>query len=430
MKILLLSTYFRPDIASTGVIMSKLAHEFVARGHQVTVLTTVPHYDTNKVWPEFSRKLIHTENSGNLRIHRLFTYVARDKANVFQRILAYGSFNLLSILKGLTLPHHDVILVPSPPLSNGVIADLLGRLRGIPFLYNVQDIWPDVAIRAGVLKNAKMIQRLRRMESYVYRRAAGIAVISEGFRSNLLAKSVPDAKLSVIPNFIDADFITPRPKLNPFSRRHKLEDKFVVLFAGNMGFSQGLETVLDAAKRLQDHPEIEFVMVGNGAGRASAQAYLQQLDLDNVRFLPFQPEEDLPDLYGTADVCLIPLRRGFTTESVPCKLLSIMAAGKPSVAAVDFGSDTWILLDRTRAGICVEPENPVSLADAIVQYYRNQGARKKAGENARRCVEAEFKPSTIADKYLEALQSAIERGRRSTVASRQSSAADAHFHAD
>lgn len=424
MRILLLSTYFRPDVASTGVIMAKLVDEFVAKGHEVTVLTSVPHYDINRVWPEYSRKLVYKEGHDSARVYRLYTYVAQDKANVAQRIMAYGSFNLLSIARGTTLPKHDVILVPSPPLSNGIIADVIARLKGTPFVYNVQDIWPDVAVRAGILKGPKMIRTLRRMEDYVYRRAAGITVISEGFRVNLIAKGVPDGKISVIPNFIDTDFITPVKKRNRFAKRYGLEEKFVVLFAGNMGFSQGLEVVLDAAKRLEGFREIEFLMVGNGAGRSSAETYHSRLGLGNVRFLPFQPHEDLPEMYGCADVCLIPLRRGFTTESVPCKLFSIMAAGKPAIASVDEGSDTWALLRRADCGLCVEPENPESLAEAILLYYRDENVRTAAGVNARRCVELEFQPTAVAEKYLQAMKIVIDGGPQSAHAVRAVSALD------
>jgi colanic acid biosynthesis glycosyl transferase WcaI len=407
MRILLLSTYFRPDVASTGVIMSTLADEFVARGHEVTVLTSVPHYDINRVWPQYSRKLIYSERVDSMRVYRLYTHVAQDKKNVAQRLLAYGSFNLLSILRGATLPKHDIILVPSPPLSNGVIADLLTRLHGSPFVYVVQDIWPDVAIRAGMLRNRQMIHHFRKMEDYVYRRAAGITVISEGFRTNLLAKGVEAQKISVIPNFIDTSFITPQPRSNSFSRKHGLEDRFVVLFAGNMGFSQGLEIVLDTAKLLEDFHNILFLMVGNGAARQSAEIHLSSLGLGNVRFLPFQPYADLPAMYGASDVCLIPLRQGFTAESVPCKLFTIMAAGKPAIASVDACSDIWHLLKRVQCGLCVEPEVPQSLEDAILFYYRNETARLTAGSNARLCVETEFVPSAIADRYLGAIQQAL-----------------------
>lgn len=412
MRILLLSTYFRPDVASTGVIMTKLVDEFIANGHEVTVLTSVPHYDTNRIWPEYSGRLWFTEQQRRLRIHRIYTYVAKNKANVLDRLLAYASFNLLSVLRGLMLPRHDVILVPSPPLSNGVIADILRRIRGAPFVYNVQDIWPDVAVRAGVLKNEKMIKHLKRMEDYVYRRASKIVVISDGFRSNLLAKGVESEKISVIPNFIDTDFITPQPKENTFSKRHQIRDKFVVLFAGNMGFSQGLEFVLDAARRLEDVREIEFLMVGNGAGRSRAETYLKELGLSNVRFLPFQPHEELPSMYAAADVCLIPLRRGFTTESVPCKLFTIMAAGKPAIAAVDRESDTWTLLQRAQCGLCVEPEDSKALADAILYYYRNPVRRIEAGNNGRVCAQTDFHPGTLAQNYLRALHDAVEKNAR------------------
>jgi colanic acid biosynthesis glycosyl transferase WcaI len=407
MRILLLSTYFRPDVASTGVIMSTLTDEFLARGHEVSVLTSVPHYGVDRIWPEYSGRLIRTECHSSLRIHRLYTHVAKDRANLFSRLLSYGSFSLLSAAKGAVLPKHDVILAPSPPLSNGVIADMLGRWRGIPFVYNVQDIWPDVAVRAGVLKNEKTIGRLKKMETYVYKRAARITVISEGFRRNLLDKGVPDEKITVIPNFIDSTFVTPQPKDNEFSRRHNVVGKFVVLFAGNMGFSQGLETVLEAASLLAGMPEIEFLMVGSGAGRKSAEEHLKTLSISNVRFLPFQPHSELPAMYGAADVCVIPLRRGFTSESVPCKLFTIMAAGKPAIAAVDPGSDTWRLIERSKCGTCVEPENTQALANAISHYFRDAATRMAAGRNARRCTEVEFHPGTLAEAYLEAMQRAI-----------------------
>ncbi|HEY2469956.1 MAG TPA: glycosyltransferase family 4 protein [Terracidiphilus sp.] len=411
MRILLLTTYFRPDVGANAAIMSKLADEFVAKGHQVTVLSSIPHYDSNRVWPEYAGKLVCSERADAMQVYRVYTHVAQKKDNVAQRLMSYASFSLLALLRGATLSKQDVMLVPSPPLSNGVIADLIGRLRGIPFVYNVQDIWPDVAVRAGVLKSPTAIQRLERMERYVYRRSAGITVISDGFRRNLLAKGVPDEKISVISNFVDVDFITPQPKENEFSRNQGLNDKFVVMFAGNMGFSQGLETVLDAAKLLDHVPSIEFLMVGNGASCSQAQTYLGELGLKNVRFLPFQPREDLPAMYGAADVCLVPLRRGFTAESVPSKVFTIMAAGRPAIAAVDPGSETWKLLERTNCGICVESENPRALADAVLCYYRDPQARLNAGLNARRCVETEFQPGEIAEQYLNAMKQASGQTR-------------------
>lgn len=406
MRILLLSTYFRPDVASTGVIMTKLAEEFVAKGHEVTVVTSVPHYDATQVWRERSMKLVYGERLCGMQIYRVRVCATDDRSSVVKRISAYGSFSILSGLRGVTLPKHDVILVPSPPLSNGVVADFLSRFRGTPFIYNVQDVWPDVAVRAGILKNDRAIRSLKRMEGYVYRRAARISVISEGFRQNLLAKGVPDRKISVIPNFIDTEFVTPLPRLNYFSRKHALENKFVILFAGNMGFSQGLKDVLDAAKLLERNEGMKFLMAGNGAAKSEAQGYCESAKLRNVEFLPFQPHEDLPAMYGASDVCLIPLKRGFTMESVPCKLFTIMAAGRPAIAAVDRCSDTWDLIQDAKCGLCVEPEDPKALAAAIERYYLDASARREAGRNARRYVEQNFQPSSIAQSYLEMMEAA------------------------
>jgi colanic acid biosynthesis glycosyl transferase WcaI len=298
-----------------------------------------------------------------------------------------------------------------------VIGDFLSRVHGTPFIYNVQDIWPDVAVRAGVLKSDKAIQRLKKMERYVYKRAAKISVISNGFRSNLLAKGVPSDKIFVIPNFIDTEFVTPLPKQNYFSEKHGLQKKFVVLFAGNMGFSQGLDVVLNAAKLLESNEEIKFLMVGNGAAKNAAVGHCVSARSRNIEFLPFQAHEDVPAMYGAADVCVIPLRRGFTTESVPCKLLTIMAAGKPTVAAVDRHSDTWKLIQDAKCGICVEPEDPAALAGTINTYYLDTNARNESGRNARQYVERYFRSATIAESYLEMMESAI--GLPSSRAQRQ-----------
>jgi len=409
MKILLLSTYFRPDVASTGVIMTKLSEEFAAQGHEVTVVTSVPHYDPGQSWPAYSKGVVHHERRDGMHIYRVRICAASDRASIAKRMVSYGSFSLLSALRSLLLPRHDIVLIPSPPLSNGILGDLVTRFRGTPFIYNVQDIWPDVAVRAGILKSLSVINQFKSMERYVYRRAAKIAVISEGFRQNLLAKGVPDHKISVIPNFIDTEFITPQKRLNSFSARYLLDDKFVVLFAGNMGFSQGLDTVIEAAKLLQGNQGIKFLMVGNGAARQEAERLCESARLGNVEFLPFQSHSDLPILYGAADVCLIPLKRGFTAESVPCKLLTIMSAGKPAIASVDPESETSKLIQKSGAGICVDPEDPPALAEAINRCYSDRALGCKLGNSARGYAEVHFRSAAIAQKYLDLMHAALTR---------------------
>ena len=411
MRILILTTYFTPDVASTGVIMSTLAEEFVARGHEVTVLTSTPHYDPDQHSLQYHGRIVYRETRIGMNIYRISSPSGGDRSRILSRIFSYARFNILSLLTGVLLPAQDVILVPSPPLSNGVIAKLLQLTHGTPFVYNVQDIWPDVAIRAGKLTNNRIIAFLRKMEAFVYRHAARLIVISGDFKANLVSKGVPGDKVSVIPNFIDLTFITPQDRNNSFRTRHGLGKSFVVLFAGNMGFSQGLETVLDCARLLQSQIDIQFLMVGNGAGRLKAEEYLRLLNLENVQFLPFQPHASLPEMYGAADLCLIPLRHGFTRDSVPCKLFTIMAAGRPAVAAVDKESETRRLIQSAKAGTCVDPEDPAALAGAILHYYEHRVEGELAGQSARLFVELQFQPSSIADNYLEMLLRAATNQR-------------------
>lgn len=407
MRILLLSTYFRPDIASTGVLMTQLAEELAQLGHRITVVTSLPHYDKNRTWEEYRRRLLVREQQGPLDVRRVYLYVPQRKDQLLGRLLNYASFNVLSTVVGTLAGQSDVVLVPSPPLTNGIAAFLISKLRTVPFVYNVQDIYPDIAIRLGVMTNPRVIAAFRMLEQFVYRKAAAVSVISEGFRRNLLTKGVPDSKIHVIPNFVDAKFTRPLPRHNSFGQKHGLDDCFVVLFAGNVGLSQGLESVLHAAELLAEWPDVLFLIVGSGVAKANLVSRARSMQLENVRFLPFQPHEVVPEMYASADVCLVPLRRGFTQESVPCKVYTIMGAGKPLVASVDEDSDTWQLVAEADLGPCVEPENPQALAEGILSLYNDPARRQRCGENGRRHVVAHHTCQAIAGRYDELLTAVI-----------------------
>lgn len=404
MRIMLLSTYYMPDPAANGVLMSYLAEDLAAMGHQVTVVTTFPHYGSGQIQPRHRGKLLQRDRQGPVDVYRLYAYASRRKDRVSGRLLNYATFNALCTVVGSLVGKQDVVLTPSPPLTNGLVADLIGRLRRIPFVYNVQDIYPDVAIRLGVLSDPRAIAFFRRMERYVYRRAAALAVISEGFRRNLLSKGVPPEKVSVIPNFTDTAFVRPLPRHNGFSSQQGLDHAFVILFAGNMGFSQGLETVLEAADRLRDQRDMLFLFVGNGAAKPRLIGCAQELGLENVRFLPFQPYSMLPEMYAASDVGLVPLRQGFAAESVPSKVYTIAAAARPLIAAVDRDSDTHHLVREARCGLQVEPESAQALAEAILALYADQELRETLGRNGRRYVEAHHSREAIARQYAQLLQ--------------------------
>ncbi len=403
MRILFLTMYYKPDNAATGILMAELAEELAQHGHDVRVITSMPHYSTNSIWPEYKRKWFKRERQGPILIHRVWSYVPVHKDRLLPRFFSYLSFTLLSALAGLLMPRPDVIVTPSPspPLTNGISAYLLGRLRGIPFVSNIQDIYPDVAIRMGVMKNKSVIRAYKKLERFVYAHSEAITVISEGFRSNLTAKGVPADKISVIPNFIDSAFVLPHPRRNDFSLEQGWDDKFVVLFAGNVGMSQGLDTVLEAAGLLQGTPGLLFAIVGNGASKPSLLAQAEKMGLHNVQFLPYQSYDQVPKLYSSADVGLIPLRRGFSSDSVPSKLFTIMGVARPVIASVDARSETAEVISQAKCGLCLEPEDPQALADAIRTIYSDKARADDMGRRGRQYVERHYTRTSVARQYEE-----------------------------
>ncbi len=296
----------------------------------------------------------------------------------------------------------------SPPLTIGVTALLLGLIKRIPFCYNLQDIWPEVAVRLGMLRGRKLIGCFERLERFIYRQSRKIFAISEEFKQNLLGKGVAAEKIEVIPNFVDTNFVRPLAKANAFAQAHELTDRFVALYAGNIGLSQGLEVILDAASHLRDRAEIVFLIVGQGTCRDELMVAAERRGLNNVRFLPLQPEAEVPRLYAACDVALIPLKRGITENSVPCKTYSIMAAGRPYVAGVDRESNVWKLTQAVGCGVCVEPENGRALAEALLQLQAEPELARAMGHNGRAHVERHFAREVVTERYRVALEALVE----------------------
>lgn len=407
MKILFLTLYFEPDIAANAIVMTELAEELTTLGHQVTVVTAFPHYAGNVVDYRYRGRLFQRDEHKGIRVIHTYLYTSPHKQRFLVRFLNYVSFNLLSTLAGLFAGPQDVILAPSPPLTIGLSAYIISRVKRIPYVYNVQDIYPDVVVKLGILRNPWIIRFSRWLERYVYARARHITVLSEGFRANLLHKGVPLEKLTVIPNFVDVDFIRLLPRDNGFRHRCGLDGRFVILYAGNLGHSQGLEHVLECAALLQDQDDIAFVIVGNGSRKPYLEAQAQEMGLGNVRFIPFQPREDVPDIYAAADVSLAPLRKGIALYSVPSKVYTIMASGRPVVAAVDPGSDAWELVEQAQCGLCIEPENPHALAEAIRALHADPALRQRLGRNGREHVVQHYTRQAVARQYHELLTSLV-----------------------
>jgi colanic acid biosynthesis glycosyl transferase WcaI len=333
-------------------------------------------------------------------VRRNWLYVTSSKS-FFPRILNYASY-AMSTLVSTFINRQDIYLIISPPLSNFFIGLLL-RLLGRRYVLNVQDIYPDAAIAVGVLRNSVLIDILKRVESLGYRMADLVTVISKGFRSNLMAKGVPDGKLMVIPNWIDLEEIQPQPKPNSFSTRYEVNDGFVVLYSGTIGLVSGAEIMTDVAHLLKDEAAIVLMIVGEGIVKSRLQVEAEARSLNNIRFLPFQPRDVLPELLSSASVGLVTLKPGHGGNSVPSKILGYMAAGRPVIASVDPESDTWAFVKEADCGICVPPGDAAALADAIRRLNLDTELVRRLGQNGRDYLEKNLCRTAVTKLYEEAL---------------------------
>lgn len=406
MRLLLLILQFPPDVNSTGLLMAQLGESLVARGHQVDVLTTFPHYERFQVWPEYRGRLFQRDTYRGMRVLRLYVHARGRKQNMLNRLLSYLSFSLLAAAAGLLARRsYDAILCPNGGFLTGIAASVLGAARGVPFVLNVQDLYPETPVRAGQLKDGPAVRVLEWLERYQYRRAAHITVIAPAFRDNLLAKGVPPHKVSVIPNFADVEVIRPLSRDNPWSRRHGLADRFVVAHAGNVGYVYDLETLLHAAARLSAYSDILFLIVGDGVMKPRLQELAGELGLANVRFLPFQPSEDLPWLRAACDVHLSLYRPGSARYSMPSKLYEIMASGRPLVASAEPDSDVRRLVDESGCGLGLEPGDPEALAEAVLRLRADPALRQALAASGRAHAERSYSRTRVADQYERLLAS-------------------------
>lgn len=389
--------------------MTELAVELKCLGHEITVLTTTPHYNVDsearESQPLLSRwdGLLYQSACQNIPVYHVSMPIKGSRVGA--RLFDYARFHTISTIAGMTIVNNfDIILTPSPPLTIGLSAWLLGSARRVPFIYNVQEIYPDIAVSLGVLRNQHLIRAMEWLERFIYDRSRVIVVISEWFRRRLLEKGVPSEKLHVIPNFVDTDFIQPLDRLNEFSSSQSLNSQFVILYAGNIGLTQGFETIFAAAQKLRHLPDLRFLIVGDGTRRAWLENQLAQESLPNVSLLPYQPRSLVPQIYASSDLCLVPLKKGTAQETFPSKIYTIMSAGRPVITSADPDSElTWVV-GKANCGWAVPPDDPGALAASIEWAYRHRSILKEKEQNGRRYVVTHHSRKAVVRQYDELIR--------------------------
>lgn len=403
-----MSLGYHPEIGGNTVIVSRVSSDLAEMGHEVHVVTGFPYHGISDPIKEYNGKYFMNEMYGKVFVHRAFNYTSTSKS-IAAKILNQFSFVFSSIIATLAAPRPDVLFVLSPPLLLGVSGFIVSRLKRVPFIYNVQDIHPQCLIDVGFLKKKSSIRFWEGVEKFVYRKAHKIVCICGAAQTFLINnKQVPLGKIEIIENFTDTDHVRVLPRMNEFREKYGLGDRFVVLSAGTMSLTQDLDVVLDTAQLLKDEKGIIFLIVGEGTQRDRIVKRAAEMKLENVKILPFQPEAEMPLMMAAADLCLVNTKSAVTIVSLPSKIFGIISAARPILATVAKNSAAADYINKAGCGLCVEPENPEKMKDAVLYFYRNPEKCGEMGAAGRRYVEENNSRKVISGKYARFFEKLFE----------------------
>ena len=384
MRITFFNRSYYPDGAATGQLLTELAERLAGDyGLEVSVVAGPPLVGSNG---NQSKRLRNHDSRNRVEIFR--ANGTTFKPHRFSaRAVNYSSYFLSACIKGLSVRRPDIIVSFTDPPIIGLAALLAARRSKAKFVFVCQDIFPEVARLMEGFRSRTLEQSLDKINRLLLRKADRVVALGKTMEHRLInGKGCDPRKISVIHNWADCSEITPGPKRNAFSVAHGLADKFVVMHSGNIGLSQGLEMVIEGAQRLQHIPEIQFVFVGDGVKKAALEKQVRSMNISNVRFLPYEPKESLKDSFATADVFIVSLKRGLAGYIVPSKLYSILAAGRPYVAAVEEECEVTTITKQHNCGLLAQPGDSVELAEKILTLYRNQDLVPSLGTNARKAA--------------------------------------------
>lgn len=411
LKILYTSQYFPPEMGAPAGRVSELSQHWAKAGHEVTVLTGFPNHPDGVLRSEYRRhfrRLVYCEQIQAVKVVRSWLLPFPNR-KPYERILNYSSFFASASITGSFLERPDVVIASSPQLLVGLAGWWIARLNCVPFVLEVRDLWPESLVAVGVGGADSALHRiLERIARFLYREADHIVVVTPAFREYLISRwRLPQQKISIAPNGVETSLFCPQSS-NPALRTELgAEEKFIVSFIGTLGLAHGLDTVIAAAEKLQaSEPNILFMLVGDGADRERIEKVASSRALTNIRFVPRQERENIPQYIAASDVCLVLLRKSPVFETViPTKMLEFMACARPVILAVN--GQAREIIERSQAGIYVEPENPAALCDAIVKLRNESRLRETLARNGREYIVRNFSRERTAFDYLNILTAVV-----------------------
>jgi glycosyltransferase involved in cell wall biosynthesis len=399
MHVLLIHQAFAALDEPGGTRHHELARYLAQHGHQVTVIASPISYLTGSARQE------ETTSEPGIRILRPYTYPALHRSFA-HRVLSFLSFMVTSFWSGLRVRQVDLVWGTSPPIFQAGTAWALARLKRVPFVLEVRDLWPAFAVGVGVLRNPSLIWIAERFERFLYRHADQMIVNSPGFIDHIRLRG--GRQIELIPNGADTTMFDPQADGHAFREAHGLSQHFMVLYAGAHGLSNDLGVLLLAADQLHDLPDICLVLLGDGKEKAHLVQQAEQLGLDNVLFLPPLPKIEVPQALAAADACVAILKPIPEYRTVyPNKVFDYMAAGRPVILAIE--GVIQQVVEQAEAGLCILPGDPAAVCQAVQYLKGHRAAGRQMGENGRRYVEQHFDRQALAARLEECLLAIAEK---------------------
>lgn len=404
MRLIYFVQYFLPEKASGMQLVEDLLEGFAAQGWYVDLYTPTPTRGVTKEQRKaYAKMRIEKKCGGKVTVHRMHLY--GEGRNFIARAFRYFIFSIECFWKAITVPANFIFTGSGPP-TQGVIVGLAKIVSGKKFIYNLQDIFPDSLVTAGICSEKSPLMKVGRwMERFTYRHADVIITISDDMKDNVLRKGVPPEKVAVVRNWIDTDKVKPvtREENRLFDELNLPREQFYVVYAGNLGKVQGVEVIIEAARLLKDHLDIQFVIFGNGCEEESIKKL--GADLSNLSFFDLQSIERVSEVYSMGDVAIIPCKPGTGGSGMPSKTWTIMATGTPIIASFDLGGEMEQMMREADCGFCTEAGNAEKLSDAILELYDDFELKEKKGLDARNYVEEYACKEICVRQYIKDIES-------------------------
>jgi len=410
MKLLFITSYFYPEKAASSYLGDNLREVFCRDGNEIVLYTPIPTRGiTREERIQYSKeKKNEVLCDGRMTVHRFSLF--REGKNPVIRAIRYlfctlKQFNLGVFSKDAR--QCSILFVASTPPIQGAMAACVKKFRHIPFVYNLQDIFPDSLAGTGLARKGGFLWKVGRViENFTYRNADKIIVISEDFKKNIMAKGVPEEKIVVVYNWVDEQAVidVPREENKLFDKYNLDRSKFYITYNGNIGLTQNMDMLMEVAKALEANEDIQFVLVGNGAYLEQVQQIIKDRNISNVHLLPFQPYEDISHVFSLGDVSLVISKPGVGANSVPSKTWSIMSASRPVLANFDENELKTIIADNN-CGIFTKAGDKVAFTDAILKLYHDRELCREMGKNGRKFVMANLTKEVGTQKYIDVIKS-------------------------